>query len=108
MAALAYLLPPVTGLVALIYGRSVRARLHGARSVALGVVFPAGLYLASLLSPPLAVSIVAVAGVAVWVTWAGFAAAGREPRMPELDALRRALDDGEHSPSKGRRQGEQI
>jgi uncharacterized membrane protein len=92
MALLAYLLPPVTGLFALLYGGNVRARLHGARSVALGVLLPAGLYVASL-GPPLAVRVVAAAGVVLWVTWAAFAAAGREPRMPGVETLRRALEE---------------
>ena len=51
MSALAYLVPPVTGLIAYLKGRSARMRLHGLQSVGLGVLWPAALYVGSWISP---------------------------------------------------------
>ncbi|MDQ3619389.1 MAG: hypothetical protein M3391_04580 [Actinomycetota bacterium] len=51
MSALAYLVPPVTGLFAYLKGRSPRMRLHGLQSVCLGVLWPAALYAGSWISP---------------------------------------------------------
>jgi uncharacterized membrane protein len=50
MSALAYLIPPVTGLFALLKGSSPRVRLHGLQSVALGILWPSALYVGSWVS----------------------------------------------------------
>ncbi|MEA2446774.1 MAG: hypothetical protein QOK47_411, partial [Actinomycetota bacterium] len=44
MAALAYLLPPVTGLIAFLFAIDPRLRFHGLQSVALGAVWPVAIY----------------------------------------------------------------
>lgn len=66
MAALAYLLPPVSGLFAYLLGSGERTRRHGLQSVALGLLWPAALYGAAALSPGAAQAGFAVGGV-VWV-----------------------------------------
>jgi uncharacterized membrane protein len=66
MAALAYLLPPVTGLFAYLLGSSERTRRHGLQSVAFGLLWPAALYGAAALSPGAAQAGFAAGGL-VWV-----------------------------------------
>ncbi|MGH2749140.1 MAG: hypothetical protein ACRDKB_14635 [Actinomycetota bacterium] len=92
MTALAYLLPPVTGLVAYFRGRSGRARFHGLQSIALGVAWPAALYGADLVGRS-AVAFVAAAGAVAWLYLIVGAALGRDPRLPGGAALRRVIAD---------------
>ena len=83
MAALAYLLLPVTGLIVYVTTRDRRARFHALQAVTLGVAFPVLLYLAAI-GPPV---VVQVAGIVGAVTWVGFfvaALAGRDPKIPGL------------------------
>lgn len=83
MAALAYLLLPVTGLVAYLSGRDPRTRFHGLQAITIGLLWPVALYAASI-GPPIGVQVVFVVG---FVTWAAFLVAtlmGRDPRLPGL------------------------
>ena len=83
MAALAYLLLPVTGLVAYLTGRDLRTRFHGLQAITIGLLWPVAMYAASI-GPPVAVQVVFGIG---FVTWAGFliaTLAGRDPRLPGL------------------------
>ena len=66
MAALAYLLPPITGLFAYLLGSRERTRRHGLQSVAFGLLWPAALYGAAALSPGAAQVGFAVGGLG-WV-----------------------------------------
>ena len=83
MAALAYLLLPMTGLLVYVTTRDRRTRWHALQAVVLGIAFPVALYLASL-GPPALVQGVFVVGT---VTWIGFFVAtliGRDPKIPGL------------------------
>ena len=64
-AALAYLLPPITGLFAYVLGAGPRTRKHGLQSVVFGSLWPAALYLCSALSPT-ATQVGFAAGLLVW------------------------------------------
>ncbi len=81
MAGLAYLLLPITGLVAYLRGRDARTRFHGAQAIALGLLWPLCLYAAAL-GPPLAVQVVFGAGLLIWVVFLIATALGRDPTIP--------------------------
>jgi uncharacterized membrane protein len=66
MPALAYLLLPVSGMLAYFNGTSARMRFHGLQAIVLGAAWPAALYGGSAVSPA-ATRAVAVAGAAVWL-----------------------------------------
>jgi len=83
VSALAYLVPPVSGLVALFRGKSARARFHGLQSVAFGALWPAILWSCSFVSPR-ATQIAFVLGIVLWVLLIGAAAFGRDLRLPFL------------------------
>ena len=90
MAALAYALPPVTGLVAYLGAASPRTRWHGLQAIVLGVVWPLALYAGTLVSP----GVTQAAGALGGLTWAAFiagAAAGRDPSWPVIGRALRAL-----------------
>jgi uncharacterized membrane protein len=100
MAALAYLVPPVTGLVAYLAAHSARTRFHGLQSVLLGVLWPLALYAGALLSPEVTQG-AGAAGALAWLVFLGGAAIGKDPRWPLLGGTLRAL--AENSPrSAGR------
>ncbi len=80
MAGLAYLLLPVTGLLAYFGGRG-RTRLHGGQAVVLGVLWPAVLYACSAWTPS-ATQVAFVAGTVLWLGFLIAAAAGRDPKLP--------------------------
>ena len=86
MPAFAYLLPPVTGLVAYLLGSSARARRHGLQSVVLGVLWPAALLLASALSSGLVLPLFG-AGLLVWLVLLTATAAGANLHLPGTGAL---------------------
>lgn len=96
MAALAYSLLPVSGLLAFALARSERARFHGLQAIVLGAVWPVALYAASAVSA-LATRAVAGAGALVWVTMMVLTAVGRDVRLPLIGALlaRAASADGD-------------
>ena len=81
MAALAYLLLPVSGLLAYSLGSTPRLRFHGAQAVFLGLVWPLALYACSFVSPFLT-QLAFVAGVAAWLWLSVATATGRDPRLP--------------------------
>lgn len=81
MAAFAYLLPPATGLIAYLTGRSVRARRHGLQSVAFGTLWPVTLYAAAALSAR-AAQVTFLAGAALWIGLLAVTAAGRDAHLP--------------------------
>ena len=83
MIALAYLLPPITGLVAYLKGATPRARFHGLQSVLLGVLWPAALYVCSWVSPS-ATRIAFVVAAALWLVALLGTALGRNPGVPGL------------------------
>ncbi len=81
MAGLAYLLLPVTGLVAYFSGTTPRIRWHGLQAIVLGAVWPALLYLAAAAAESLVLPLTA-GGAAVWLLFLLGAAAGRDPALP--------------------------
>ena len=90
MAALAYLLPPLSGLVAYFSSGSERVRWHGLQSVLVGVAWPVALFGAALLSPGVTQA-VALLGTLVWLTFLLGAAVGRDPALPGAGSRLRAL-----------------
>lgn len=83
MAALAYLLLPVTGMIAYFGGGSARARFHGIQAVLYGVAWPALIYAASWIAET-ATRIVFVVGVLLWAVLIAATAAGKNPSVPGL------------------------
>jgi hypothetical protein len=90
MVALAYLLPPLSGLVSYLGGSTHRARWHGLQSVLLGLLWPGAMYLGSLLSPA-ASQLAALAGACAWIAFIAGTALGADPRWPGVGARLRAL-----------------
>ena len=81
MAAFAYVLLPVSGLIAYLMARDARGRTHGLQAITIGVVWPVLLYAAAL-GPAFAVQAVFVAGTLVWLAFLLLALIGRDPRLP--------------------------
>lgn len=90
MAALAYLLLPLTGLVVFLCSRSERARFHGLQAITVGFVWAFVLYGASFVSAG-ATQAVWIAGTFGWIALVVAAAARRDLTLPLIGpALRRA------------------
>jgi uncharacterized membrane protein len=87
MAALAYLFPPLTGLLAYSLGRAERVRWHGLQSVAFGFAWPALIYVGSF-AGPLVTRLVFALGALVWIGFLVTTAVGRDPRLPGGRKLR--------------------
>lgn len=83
VAALAYLLLPVTGLIAFLTAADARVRFHGLQAIALGLVGPLLLYAASLVSERVT-QVVFAAGVIVWLGYLMGALMGKDPRLPAI------------------------
>ena len=92
MAALAYLAPPVSGLVAYLMGGTRRVRFHGLQSVLLGFLWPLALLGGSLVAPVVAQA-AALVGAAAWLAFLVGAAAGKDPRCPGLGRVLWSLAD---------------
>ena len=90
MSALAYLVPPITGLFAYLKGRTARMRLHGLQSVGLGVLWPVALYVGSWISPAATRAAFAVCAL-VWIMLIVSTAFGFDAAVPGTkQALTRA------------------
>jgi hypothetical protein len=89
VAALAYVLPPVSGLLVYLFGSTIRARRHGLQGVVLGVLWPAALYAGALVSPG-ATQGAALVGAVAWLTLLAGTAAGRDPALPGAGRLLQA------------------
>jgi hypothetical protein len=87
MAALAYLLPPLSGLLVYSMGRDQRARFHGLQAVVFGFLWPAAIYVGSLAGPT-GTRVVFALGALVWIALLGMTALGRDPRLPGGRRLR--------------------
>lgn len=88
MAALAYLLLPVSGAVAYLSSTSARTRWHGLQAIVVGACWPALLYAAAWLVPA-ATTVVALAGALVWIAFMLATAAGKDPTLPVVGSLLR-------------------
>jgi uncharacterized membrane protein len=86
MAALAYVLLPVSGLIAYALGTSPRMRKHGLQAIVLGAMWPAALFVASWISE-WTTRVVFVLGALTWIVAMVVAAAGRDLRLPGLGVL---------------------
>ena len=92
MAALAYLLPPLSGLLVYSMGRDPRARFHGLQAVVFGFLWPAAIYAGSLAGPT-GTRVVFALGALIWISFFGITALGRDPRLPGGRRLR-SLSEG--------------
>ena len=98
MAALAYVLLPVSGLIAYLKGSSQRVRFHGLQAISLGLVWPLALYACTYAGPGITQVGWAV-GALIWVTLFVATALGANPRVPGMGgALWRAAW---HDPRSG-------
>jgi uncharacterized membrane protein len=88
VAALAYLLLPVTGTIAYFSARSDRTRFHGLQAVVVGVAWPLLLYAASAVDV-MATRVVFALGVILWLTLMIGTAVGRDPALPGLGRVLR-------------------
>jgi uncharacterized membrane protein len=86
VAALAYLLLPLSGLIAFATGGDERVRFHGAQSIVFGTLWATALYAGSALSGE-ATLVVAVLGALVWVTLLVGTGLGRDPSFPIVGSL---------------------
>jgi uncharacterized membrane protein len=94
MAALAYLLLPVTGVIAYFNSSSARVRFHGLQAIALGALWPLAIYAGSALSSSAGMA-AWVAGALVWLAVMISAAFGFDVRLPGLGGyLWRAAQTG--------------
>ena len=85
MPAFAYLLLPLSGTIAYLKGRTARVRFHGLQAVVIGVVWPAALYVATLVSPG-PTQVVYAIGALVWIGFLLATLMGRDPRLPLVGA----------------------
>ena len=81
MSGAAYVLLPVTGLLAYFTAGQSRTRFHGLQAIVLGLVWPLALYIAAL-GPAILVQLVFAVGALTWLAFLVLAAFGRNPRLP--------------------------
>lgn len=86
MAALSYLLLPVSGLLAVALGTEARTRFHGMQAIVVGLVWAVALYGASAVSPG-ATKVAFVVGALTWFLLMGATAIGRDPKLPGLGGM---------------------
>ena len=88
MAALAYLLPPLSGLIAYLFSVQARIRWHGLQSVVLGTVWPLCVYAGAALAP-LLTRVAFGLGALVWIALLASTAFGADVGLPGIgDRLR--------------------
>jgi uncharacterized membrane protein len=90
MAALAYLAPPVSGLIAFLTADRGRVRFHGLQSIVIGTVWPALIYLGAFVSPMLT-RIAFFGGAFVWVVFLVATAMGRDLALPGVKSFLREM-----------------
>ncbi len=81
MAWMAYLLLPITGLVAYLKGATARVRFHGLQAIVYGFVWPASSILVAYLSGAGARVVFSLGGV-VWLGLMVATSIGRDPKLP--------------------------
>ena len=81
MAALAYVFPPLSGLVAYVKGSTVRTRFHGLQAVILGLLWPLSFFAGSYVSPGVTQAAFFV-GLALVMLFLAVTALGKDPRIP--------------------------
>ena len=85
MAALAYALLPVSGLIAFLTAADARVRFHGLQAIALGLVWPLLLYAAAATSERIT-QMVFLIGLVVWLGYLVGTLLGKDPRLPGVSA----------------------
>jgi uncharacterized membrane protein len=90
MAALAYVLLPISGLLAYFNGSTARMRWHGLQAIAIGTLWPAALYAASAISTR-ASQVVWAAGAIGWLVMMVLAGAGKDARIPIIGRVLQRL-----------------
>ena len=85
MAALAYIVLPVTGLVAYLKGSTRRVRFHGLQAIAIGLLWPLALFGCTYIGPGATQAAFALGGL-VWLGFLVAAGFGANPRIPILGA----------------------
>lgn len=88
MPALAYLFPPLSGLVAYFKATTQRARFHGLQAALFGLLWPSALYGASAVSPG-ATQIAFFVGAGLWILLLVMTALGKDPCLPGTGSLLR-------------------
>jgi uncharacterized membrane protein len=81
VAALAYVLLPLSGLIAYFNGGSPRLRFHGLQAIAFGLLWPAALYCGTAVSRTASQAAWAL-GAIVWVALMLLAGIGKDVRLP--------------------------
>ena len=102
MAALAYVLLPISGLLAYLKGPTQRIRFHGLQAITLGLVWPLALYACTYVGPG-ATQVAFAVGALVWVGTAVASAFGVNARIPGVGPLlwRAAAGDPRAVPGEG-------
>ena len=91
MAALAYLLPPLSGLVAYLLAADARVRFHGLQSIVFGAAWVVLVYLGAVFSPGFTRVAFGVGGL-VWLALLGTTASGFDVGLPGIaERLRAAV-----------------
>ena len=102
MAVLAYLLLPISGLVAYLKGSSPRVRFHGLQAILFGCLWAILLYAATW-TTPVVTQLIFAAGLLLWIALMAGAALGRDLELPIAGSALRAAAEvppGHDSPSK--------
>jgi uncharacterized membrane protein len=95
MAALAYLIPPLTGLWVFLRGDDVPTRAHGFQSIVLGFLWPLALYAGSWITPGATQLVMLFFGIA-WLALLLSAGLGRGVLVPAVvERLERESSTGE-------------
>ena len=81
MAALAYVLLPLSGLIAFLTAEDARVRFHGLQAIALGLLWPVLLYVAAAASERITQAVFGL-GLAVWLGYLLGTLVGKDPRLP--------------------------
>jgi uncharacterized membrane protein len=81
MGALAYLIPPLSGLIAYLTAADARTRFHGLQSIVLGAVWPLLIYVGAIISPLLTRAFF-VAGALVWLALLSSTVLGLDVEIP--------------------------
>ncbi len=92
MAALAYLLLPISGGIAYFAARTPRVRLHGLQAALLGALWPASLYAGASVSPGVTQVVFVVMGV-IWLVVMASAALGKDLWLPGVGRLLTRVSD---------------
>ena len=88
MPALAYLFPPLSGLIAYFKATTQRGRFHGLQSALFGLLWPLALYAGNALTPG-ATQVAFFVGAGVWLLLLVITALGKDPCLPGTGNLLR-------------------